>query len=70
MGGGRELRELISSFVCVAGILLDELAAPREERGKRGRGGAVRGEIVDATVCKESRTKAERTMKATPMRAS
>lgn len=63
-----ELRELMSSFVCVVGILLDELAAPREGRGKRG-GTAVRGEIVDATVCKESRTKAERTMKATPMRA-
>lgn len=36
MGGGRELRELMSSFVCVVGILLDELAAPREERGKPG----------------------------------
>lgn len=41
-------------------------AAPREGRENGGGGGAVRGEIVDATVCKESRTKAERTMKGTP----
>lgn len=42
----------------------------RLKRGENVGGGPVRGEIVDATVCKESRTKAERTMKATPMRAA
>lgn len=34
--------------------------------GKTEGGTAARGEIVNATVCKESRTKAERTMKGTP----
>lgn len=38
----------------------------RVKGGKTEGGTAVRGEIVDATVCKESRTKAERTMKGSP----
>lgn len=48
---GEGLWELMSSFVRVAGILLAELVARREGRGKRAPLSKIKP--VDAAICKK-----------------
>lgn len=50
-GGGRGLWELMSSFVRVAGILLAELVARREGRGKWEL--LFNAKTVNAAMCKK-----------------
>lgn len=51
---GEGLWELMSSFVRVAGILLAELVARREGRGKRAPLSKIKP--VDAAICKKNRS--------------